>query len=425
MKYRKDNTYDVSQFLGLVHKELIKKYTNSSRLKDQNKKARDIQIFFQNIKKISRGGKVTTFGQAGFYEAVFNALRAAGINVNNLFRTTSSTQKDSNKVGAIFEREVGAILDVIFGTGERDQSGRYTSTIPASVVGGEKSYLNKITEDYFKKVENKININYDKKGRLFFSAKDSTEDGIIDHLQKSAINILIEENYLPKRIKKIKDAKDQADREYSFITDLGVDQKVDVKVADGAKLSIQGEYRLTPQLERTLETIRTSTFSLKSYKGGSISLGLGNTNPIKAYFGILSSLPPRFSSNGAASSSFLHALNLKNSDKMEESHYFNHRKNGTRIERWNKVAVNIYQMRFIYELTGAGQVGKDKTLLPQVDFFIYNQSNTDKIYVFSVEGLINTMMQEKQDIENINRADPFKGRMSIDLRWKNIPGFRG
>ena len=424
MKYRNDDTYDVSQFLGLVHNELVKKYTNSSKLEEQNKKAKDIQIFFQNIKKISRGGKVTTFGQAGFYEAVFDALRKAGIDTSNFFRTTSSNKSDSNKVGAVFEREIGSILDIIFGTGERDQSGRYISTIPTSVVGQQKSYLNEITETYFNNISNKLKISYDNKGSAHFSVKDVVDNKIVDHLERSTINMLIKEDYLPKRIRKIKDAKDQADREYTLITELGVDQKVDVKVAEGAKLSIQGDYKLTEQLKRTLDTIRTSSFSLKSYKGNSLFLGLGNTNPIRAYFEVLSSLPPRFSNNSAASSSFLHAINLKNSNKMVKSRYLKHRKNGDRTERWNKVAVNIYQMRFIYELTGIGQVGENKSLLPQVDFFVYNQSNTDKIYVFSVEGLISAMLQEKQSIENISRDDPFKGRMAIDLRWKGIPGFK-
>lgn len=130
-----------------------------------------------------------------------------------------------------------------------------------------------------------------------------------------------------------------------------------------------------------------ANFSIKNYKGDTqYQIHLGNTNHFKAIYGSLTDL-------GYDAESAIHIYaHSKASFK----------KNAGVISRNN----DIFHLRFMYELTGSGLIDAEtRQPLGAVDFLIYNDPASEKIYVKSTKELIADIINHK----NMNVTNPWSG----------------
>jgi hypothetical protein len=109
---------------------------------------------------------------------------------------------------------------------------------------------------------------------------------------------------------------------------------------------------------------------------------LGNTNPFKAMYGALTDL-------GYDADSAVH---IYSHSKMS------YKKNANIISRNN----DIFHLRFMYELTGSGLIDTETLVdaetrkpLGSVDFLIYNDPSSDKIFVKSTKEMIAEILDHK------------------------------
>lgn len=130
---------------------------------------------------------------------------------------------------------------------------------------------------------------------------------------------------------------------------------------------------IKPEWREFISIFQGANFSLKNYASTAKTevIHLGNTNPFKAIYGVLTSL---------------------GFNEEESMHIYAH----TRISYLLNHSVakapdgpsHIIHMRFTYELTGSGLYDQQGNKLDEVDFFIYNDPASENIYVKSVKEMI-------------------------------------
>ena len=147
--------------------------------------------------------------------------------------------------------------------------------------------------------------------------------------------------------------------------------------------------KLKSNFQDFIDLFTNVNFSVKNYSSEhQYNIHLGDSHPFKAIYSSLSSL-------GIKSQSAIHV-------------YF-HAKNS--FEKHNTEAdfernSDIFHLRYMYELTGAGLVDNKKNLLKAVDFFIYNDPSSDKIYVKSTKEMIANILDKRE--------------MRVSNPWKSV-----
>ena len=162
--------------------------------------------------------------------------------------------------------------------------------------------------------------------------------------------------------------------------------KIDVK---GYSSELVVSANLNSNFTNFIKLFSGVNFSVKNYKGDNkYQIHLGSTHAFKAMYGALREL---------------------DYDRESAVHIYSHsmmsyKKHPGIISRNN----DIFHLRFMYELIGGGLIDADdpkKRPLDKVDFLIYNDPKSDKIYVKSVQEMIADIL----DKENMKIANPWSG----------------
>lgn len=165
-------------------------------------------------------------------------------------------------------------------------------------------------------------------------------------------------------------------------------------VARSGKIDVTGYNKelivsanIAPNFQSFINLFTGVNFSVKNYKGDSqYQIYLGNTNPFKAMYGSLTDL-------GYDAKSAVH---IYSHSKMS------YKKNAGIISRNN----DIFHLRFMYELTGSGLIDAEtRKPLNAVDFLIYNDPASDKIFVKSTKQMIAEILDHK----NMKITNPWSG----------------
>lgn len=174
--------------------------------------------------------------------------------------------------------------------------------------------------------------------------------------------------------------------------------KIDVR-----GVNVEVKANANPYFIKMYELLKDATFSAKNYRSdyfnktlkksmpGSATLHLGNSNAYKAYYGVLSDL-------GIPDS------DIKNSFPRAYNSW----------KRYNTPEVGryIYGIRQVYELIGAGLVYKGGKSLGNVKYLIYNEPNSDMIYVRSTAEIIQSFLQEGE-----NPSNPFSRSVQLSKNF--------
>lgn len=204
-----------------------------------------------------------------------------------------------------------------------------------------------------------------------------------------AANVLIDEvgkdvekfmnKYVENITKRISNTGNQ--KEGHWVKPVARSGKVDVNGITPIDVSAE----LNPKWEQLYKLFSGCTFSVKNYSSyfsKSLDIHLGNTDIYKALYGVLSKVG--YDSNEI--NSIIHA-GLRSYDASGNK----------------TVATHFYHMRYIYELTGVGLYDKNGEPISGVDFLIYNDPNSDAIFVRSTADMI------AQELEKEHRTSPFGG----------------
>lgn len=152
---------------------------------------------------------------------------------------------------------------------------------------------------------------------------------------------------------------------------------------------------IKPEWQDFIKLFQGAKFSVKNYtskNSTSLTIRLGQTNPFKAMYGILSELGYKEQTSVHiymhARTSYLFGGSLANSEEG---------------------AKYIMKMRFAYELTGAGLYDANTgEKLDAVDFLVYNDPASDKIFVRSTKAMIQDF-----DVYNGSHGDPWHSEIVV------------
>lgn len=194
----------------------------------------------------------------------------------------------------------------------------------------------------------------------------------------------------------IKDSNGQKSKYFKLVETSG---KVDVQ---GYQLS--SNVQIAPEWRELYDLLSEASFSVKNYGNfywdfqnkqlmSSIQLKLGNTNVFKAYYGVLSDL-------GYGKTQIIESFKRILRDK-DNAH----------------ICQRINQIRFVYELTGAGlsYTNNNPLLKSQANYFIYNNPDTGEIYVRSTAKMVADMLA---NMDMVNAGNPFaKENMYISKEY--------
>ena len=161
-----------------------------------------------------------------------------------------------------------------------------------------------------------------------------------------------------------------------------VQGKVDVQ---GYKITIKKQS--TPELMQIYNLLKDATFSAKNYDSQKI-VGKNVDSLIKEFNAGHTTLMLGKTNTYRALSGSLHYLGI-NSKKTIDNIIFSGLtvlNSGKDTDKYNDVANHFYHLRYLYELTGAGIIGKDGKS-QRVKYLIYNDPSGN-IYVKSTYEII-------------------------------------
>lgn len=344
---------DYSVILQRVHERIkLKMYSRTAK-----KEAKELQTILQEIKLVAHDFDNLSDSYIGnelynqYYDLIDQAFKIQSayhnskqFSAHTLFRRSHYTKKDKNgkivslKSGAddIFEEDLAALL----AAGEF-LGGNENIQLECFLMGG-KSAATKAVEKY-----DPLTTIFDDNG---------TKKNVTDLLKELAEK---EQKRLSTQVQ-------------------GATGKVDIS---GKAVTLNYSKQLPSNVERLMELMKDATFSAKNYTSfnsfdihnkkdlSEIGLHLGNTNLYKAVTGALSELQmgykqqTRFFFRGINT-----ILNNTNSYGSITAQHFAH-------------------LRFVYELRGSGLLDENGLVMP-VKYLIYNDPNSDAIYVKDTASII-------------------------------------
>ena len=371
MYYNGNNKYDVHRFLGEVHSQLRDRYTQEKTLNKEEKKAKIMTNFLQKFKDFYTKGEIDD-ADKDFFNAIKPILESS---LKENFKDFFGQYKQNGQVlgqqtGTMFEQGIGSFLSILK-TGDAQSAGQITQ--------GENLVTQKDVDKFLQE---------------YYIIDDQKDiQPVISNIeQKISKNTL--KAVAPKTQKLIdkQKAKNNSDSQKYQLAFKDIFQKVDI---DARTIIITIQWQVTPENQKAINYLTSSTFTAKSYRAYK-DIEIGSTNSIRAYFSVLDALKYEYKTKA---SSYLHALALVTTADQN----INNRK-----ARGEDTALYVYKMRFIYELTGIGQVavvnGKFKELA-EADYLLYNESNKGRIFVFPTKSIINELFNKIENYVNIPRRN--------------------
>ena len=247
------------------------------------------------------------------------------------------------------------------------------------IVEGElNALLQVIAEEAFGRNQ-EINL-----GQRIVGGEQATID--IDDLGEIAVDKLI--NNISEKINKVQNTP--------LIEDIeSVSSKSGKTDNRGYQSTLIVSANMSKKFEDFIKLFSDVSFSVKNYQGSSSwDIHLGSTIPIKAMYASLRGL----------------GINKEESVHVYSHSVASYNKNPNMIKRNN----DIFHLRFMYELTGMGLIdAQTKQPLNAVDFLIYNDPDSENIYVRSTQALINEILSDKEN----QITNPWKGIYLSKLKF--------
>ena len=350
MEYNGKKGVHITTFLNEVHAVMSAKYlTNKNRDVEEAKRLQD---FFQMLKRAALD--INTL-PSNLDKALFQQLldrvtqifekKAGSAKTKDLFRRMG---KNSYERGDIFERELSAVIQAV---AEKAANKVSLDGKEYTIRTGQQTGSTTLTEDLIQAFQDKI------------------KEGLTEE----------------KALKELQSASGEVQKRVQIKTDV-----------QGITVEIDASMKGTP-IEEIQQLLSQATFTAKSYASEGFNtqtqkmemindlyptIHLGNSNPVRAVYGALTSLGYNSSTATSAYAASSHLIKKNN----------------------QKVINHIYHLRYLYELTGAGTkmlTGKYK----EARFLIYNDPATDNIYVKSSAEILAEVFN---DGSNWN-GDPFGG----------------
>ena len=345
---------DYSVILQRVHDRIkLKMYSRTAK-----KEAKELQTILQEIKLAAHDFDNLSDSYIGnelynqYYDLIDQAFKIQSayhnskqFSAHTLFRRAHYTRKDKNgkivslKSGAddIFEEDLAALF-----AGGEFLGGNENIQLECFLMGG-KSASTKAVEKY-----DPLTTIFDDNG---------TKKNVTDLL------------------------KELAEKEQKRISTQvqGATGKVDIS---GKAVTLNYSKQLPGNVERLMELMKDATFSAKNYTSytnnldinnkkdlSEIGLHLGNTNLYKAVTGALSELQM---GHKQQTRFFFRGMNTILHDKHSYG---------------SITAQHFAHLRFVYELRGSGLLDENGLVMP-VKYLIYNDPNSDAIYVKDTASII-------------------------------------
>ena len=362
--YNEENE-SIGEFLDRVHDEITFAWKLEERAAADQVKAQRLSWYLRAIKLKAQGLNVTNmvgaeldaqFGELALQVFAMQKQGGSGVrSAKKLFgRSHSSTKVTAQGADDIFEEELYYTLKAI-----ENMAVKENVTIPVGAALAGKNPMN---------IANYISA-------------DKEVANVIDH-------------YKHNIAKKLEETTTTGDEPYDRPkTRAG---KTDLK---GLSAEVDISASIKPEWQEFFELLSDATFSLKNYAGGKWvgkewiqevrQIGLGNTDIYKAYAGVLSTL-------GADSDTI---------NKTFTKSYYAFI-NGYDTSR---ISLRLYQIRFVYELVGAGLIDVSTQEAEHVRYLIWNDPGSNIISVVSTAWL---MLQEFKRTENKGVDNPF-GKVSV------------
>ena len=368
MFYNGVNGYDVVVFLGEVHTQLRKRYIREGKIAEEQKKAAVMTNFLQRFKDFYTKENVDDVDNDFFNEAK-KQLKGLPVDFQNFFGQFKQNGKVfGQKTGTMFETGMGGFLSFL-----------KTGTINATeqiMQGNEfatQRDVNQFLQDYYI-IEDETDIR-----PIIDNIEHEITEGTLKAVAPKTKKLIDEEN------------KKNQQQKYQLVF-KDIFQKVDL---NAKTIEITKEWKVTPETQEAINYLTSSTFTAKSYRAYK-DIEIGSTNSVRAYFSVLDALSYEYRTKA---SSYLHALALVTTANKN----INNRK-----ARGEATAIYVYKMRFIYELTGIGQVAKNETgfrELDEADYLLYNESNKSRIFVFPTKSIINELFKNMESYLNIPKRN--------------------
>lgn len=339
--YINDSGIPISVFLDQVHADMINRYTAGGIIGQADimeKNAKDLEKFFQNLKKDAQKSPLELIASELNKQILedFKSLSNHGTKISKLFHRAKGTD---------FEKELSKVVYSVL-----------SRVSNQNVVSNQNINLKD------------INIGK-KRANVAFGAE------LVSLVLEPEVQNILEITGVGTKKALLKEQSNN--NLYYYLTNI--EGKTDVQ---GYQVEINGNP--SSELLSIYNLLKDATFSLKNYgnfywnpeakrKESSTHLRLGNTNVFRAFYGVLSEL-------GYQKSSIISAF--------WNSWY--------EAEKCPQVALRINQIRFVYELIGAGLSYDNNLLKGRVKYLVYNNPDTDEIYVRSTAKIIQQILQSDQ-----------------------------
>lgn len=337
IKYDFTKKHTATQALQEVHSNMIERFSIEH---NDVQKAKKMQNYLQYFKKI--------FSHPELYESNDETLQALGLDQQaiQLMRTR-------------FQQILGVTSNYNQIFKSEHKWYKYRKDFD-DIVEGE---LNALLQVIAEKATGIQNINL---GQKIVGSDSATID--IDALGQNLVDKLVDsfQNTISQK---------QATNIVENISAQARSGKIDVM---GYSKNLIVGANINPKFKTFVDLFSGVNFSVKNYRSDNkYQIHLGHTNIFKAMYGSLTDL-------GYEADSALHIYSHS---------LMSYKKQKNIISRNN----DIFHLRFMYELTGSGLIDSvTKKPLNSVDFLIYNDPISDKIFVKSTKKMIYDILSDKQ-----------------------------
>lgn len=339
---------------------MINRYANNGILgnvQTMEANAQKLEDFFKKLKSDAKNWSIDNPVESAINQQILEDIQTisnTGTKVSKLFRRSK---------GLDFEKEMSKVIYSILSQVSDEKVSKNNQLLDIIHVGSKKANIEK----------NKIDLN-----ELFLNP---SVQRILEQTQVKTKKYLSDQ------------AKNNKMLSY-YLTD--VEGKVDVQ---GAEVQIRGNP--SSELLEIYHLLKDATFSAKNYGdlywdrkihsfNYSSDLILGNTNVFRAFYSVLRDL--KYNQSTIISAFW--------------SSWYGAEKNPN-------IALRINQIRFVYELTGAGLKYNQDLINGHVKYLIYNAPDSDDIYVRSTAKIINDLLKTNA----LGFENPFSRKITISKSY--------
>lgn len=348
MYYNGNNRYPIKSFLNTVHKDLINKYATANQEEINN--AAKLQEFFQTLKRGAKNYNNKDIIESEVIQLILDEINTLGIKKHSNFNIA---RMFGERGGSRFENEITRVIEAVY---------------------------NNLTDDDFIFDSTQVNIGGER------ISTDLTQEILGEKKIQQTMKALG-----VKTQKNIQDNNTgEISKQYYF---QDVDGKIDIK---GYEITITA--KPNEELLAIYNLLKDATFTAKNYDSktnywlgeeftediSSNPIGLGETNPIRAIYSVLSDF------------GYEHRTSLS---------AICHGYNKIKKENDETVITHMYHLKLAYELMGIGLKYQGKSY-GIAKYLIYNDPSGD-IYVKSTIDILSNLLKE----ENIP-GNPF-GRITL------------